>query len=53
MGKLLTSPDTMTVLVLRENDVSNLWAWFTDTPKNDTTHATDELDAPDERIQQT
>ena len=28
MGKLWTSPDTMTVLVLREIDVLALWAWF-------------------------
>ena len=35
VGKLLTSPDTMVVLVLCKIDVSDLWAWFYDTPKND------------------
>ena len=28
MAKLSISPDTMTVWVLRENVVSDLWAWF-------------------------
>ena len=27
-GKVSTSPDTMAVLVLRKNDVSDLWTWF-------------------------
>ena len=35
-GKLLTLTDTMTMLVLRENDVDAWWAWFFRHDQNDT-----------------
>ena len=38
MRKLLTMADTMAVLVLHENDVNALWAWFCRQVQNDTNY---------------